>query len=321
MTESLALRREHMFALEDTVRDVAGRIIDYKGPVQDIKHVRGHEESSIDALAYEWMIGALEKNFGRFPDKERFRGKYLFELHELQDLEERGEEKEEEAGKRKTKVLRIDELDGTTNIKRSKASVLGYSPVAAVSVALCEDESMDSITIGVVYDLHNRSVFSGMRVDDGYMAFCDRNLLDPKDFIEKRGDTSTRIMVVGYSNTERIKKGQIEQAIVDADPTKKDFRLYDGSRTSAIDIINILRNQYDAYIDPRGLWEGSGAMLYPYDVAGVIPIALGCGLEISDIHGNTLEGYTGNDPLTVIVARAGMRDKFVEVLKPVVSEM
>ena len=62
-------------------------------------------------------------------------------------------------------------------------------------------------------------------------------------------------------------------------------------------------------------------MLYPYDIASVIPIALGCGLEISDIYGNQLEKYTGrNEPLTIIVARKGLRDKFVEILRPVVSQ-
>ena len=318
MVYPLRLRMEYMFALEDVVRDVAEKILEYKGPVHDIGHIRGHEESSIDRLAYECTMGSLEEHFSRFSEKNRFKGKYLFELHELQDIES---EKPQESLENKRRVLRIDEIDGTTNTKRSKASVLSYSPVGTVAIALCEDEGMGSITIGAVYDMHNRNIFSGVRVDDGYMAFCDRTLLNPKDFEEKRGDTSTRIMVVGYSNRERIKKGEIEQAILSADKTKKDFRVYDGSRATTIDILNILRNQFDAYIDPRALWPDSGAMLYPYDIASVIPIALGCGLEISDIYGNQLEKYTGrNEPLTIIVARKGLRDKFVEILRPVVSQ-
>jgi len=78
-----------MFALEDIVCEVAEKIRAYKGPVQDIKHIRGHEESSIDTLAYEWVMGSLQKNFGRFQDKEQFSGKYLCELHELEDLPSR----------------------------------------------------------------------------------------------------------------------------------------------------------------------------------------------------------------------------------------
>jgi fructose-1,6-bisphosphatase/inositol monophosphatase family enzyme len=313
---SLNLKRDYMFALEETVRDVGERILEYRGPVRDIKHIRGHEESSIDELAYEWTMGSLEKHLGCFPEKHRFKGKYLFELHELQDIEPQQREAEEN----KRRVLRIDEIDGTTNTKRKIASVFNYCPTAAVSIALCEDESMGSIILGVVYDMRNRNIFSGMRVDDGYTAFCDRTLLDPKDFEEKRGDESARIMVVGYSNRERMKKGAIEQAILDADKTKKYFRIYDGSRSTTIDVLNIIRNQFDAYIDPRALWPGSGAFLYPYDIAGVIPTAYGCGLEISDIHGNPIDEYAGkSEPLTVIVARKGMKDRFVEILKPIIG--
>jgi len=318
MPKPLSLKREYLFALEGVVKDVAEKILEYKGPVQDTKHIRGHEESSIDRLAYEWTFGSLEEHFCKFPEKDRFMGKYLFELHELQDI---GMEKLKKADENKRGVLRIDEIDGTTNTKRSKASSFSYGPAATVSIALCENESFSSIIIGTVYDMHNRNIFSGMRVDEDYMAFCDRVLLNPKDFEEKKGDTSTRIIVVGYSNRERIKKGEIEQAILEADKTKRDFRIYDGCRSTTNDILNILRNQYDAYIDPRAIWPGSGAMLYPYDIAGVIPIAYGCGLEISDIEGNPIESYNGrNEPLTIIVARKGMKDKFIEILKPIVSK-
>jgi len=311
---SLELKTRYMFALESVAREVAGKVSSYKGPIHDIGHIRGHEESNIDRLAYEWMLGALEEHLGRFPEDQRFKGKYLFELHELQDVES-GVPHEET----KRRVLRIDEIDGTTNIKRAKSSTFDYCPSATISIALCEDETMGSTIIGTVYDMLHDDVFSGMRVDGGYVAFHNRRLLDRGDFEEKRGDTSTRIMVVGYSNRERIRKGELEQAILDADSTKKDFRVYDGSRSTTIDIINILRNQFDAYIDPRAHWPESGAMLYPYDIAGVIPIAYGCGLEISDIYGNPIEKYSGSQPLTIIVARKGLKDRFVNILRPLVG--
>ena len=314
MSASINLLRQYMFALEDVVREVAEKVRAYKGPVQDIKHIRGHEESSIDTLAYEWVMGSLQKHFARFEGEDKFIGKYLCELHELEDVHS---DELEECGESKRQVLRVDEIDGTTNVKRYKSSNLCYAPVATVSIALCEDESMGSIKIGSVCDLQNMNVFSGMLVNGEYMAFCDRVLLNPNDFEEKHGDTSTRIMVVGYSNRERIKKGFLEQPILEADKTKKDYRIYDGSRSSSYDILNILRNQFDAYIDPRALWQDSGAMLYPYDIAGVIPIAYGCGLEISDIHGNDVSVHSGkNKPLTIIIARKGLKDRFVKILEP-----
>ncbi len=314
MFDSLDLKRKYMFALEAVVREVGERILEYKGPVQDTRHIRGHEESTLDILAYEWMQGALETHLGRFPEEERFVGEYLFELHELKDVASK------KSGRRARGVFRIDEIDGTTNAKRRIASVLNYAPISAVSIALSKNAGMGSILLGTVYDMHNRATFSGMKVDEGFMSFCDGKTLDPMDFVDKRGDSCTRIMVVGYSNTERIKKGEIEQALVDADKNRKQFRIYDGCRSSAIDTLNILRNQFDAYIDARALWPGSGAMLRPYDIAGVIPIARGCGLEISDIFGNSIDKYRGrNNPLTIIIARKGLKDKFVEILKPVIA--
>ncbi len=62
-------------------------------------------------------------------------------------------------------------------------------------------------------------------------------------------------------------------------------------------------------------------MLYSYDIAGVIPIAYGCGLEISDIHGNPVENHSGkNESLIIVVARKGLRDRFVEILESVIKK-
>lgn len=303
------LKREYMFVLDDVTRDVGRKILDYNGHIEDTRHVRGHEESNIDILAYEWIQGALEKNFGRLPESKRFRGKYFFELHELQDF-----------GDDSGLIIRADEIDGTTNTKRCKASEFSYTPNATVSIAICNGPGLDCVEVGSVYDMKNGCVFSGMKVDSNYVAFCDRRILDPMDFTEKKGDSSTRIMVVGYSNKERKKKAEIEQAILESDKTGKDFRIYDGSRSTSFDIISIIKNQYDAYIDPRAMWPGSGAMLYTYDVAGVLPVAMGCGLEVSDIHGNHLGKYEKkDDALTLIVARKGLSEKIGRAIAPFVQ--
>lgn len=303
-----------MFALGEVVREVGTKILNFDGDVQDTRHIRGHEESTIDRYAYEWMLGSLEDHFSVFREEEQFTGTYLFELHELQDIKEEGDVE----GKKL--YLIGDEIDGTTNTKRALVSAFDYNPLAAVSIALCEEVNIGSMIVGVVYDMHNGTVFSGIKAEESYMAFCDRRLLDPKDFEDKQGDTSTRILVVGYSNRERTKKGEIEQAILKADETKKDFRIYDGSRSTTMDVLSILRNQYDAYVDPRALWEGSGAMLYPFDVAGVLPVALGCGLEVTDIYGNTIDGYTGKkEPLTMVVARKGLNERIVNAVKPIIE--
>lgn len=48
MSDPLDLKRQYLFALEDVVRDVAEKILEFRGPVQDTRHIKGHEESSID---------------------------------------------------------------------------------------------------------------------------------------------------------------------------------------------------------------------------------------------------------------------------------
>jgi fructose-1,6-bisphosphatase/inositol monophosphatase family enzyme len=58
-------------------------------------------------------------------------------------------------------------------------------------------------------------------------------------------------------------------------------------------------------------------MLHPYDVAGVIPIALGCGLEVSDMRGKPLEG-SKND-LDILVTRESIKDKIIDLLGPVLD--
>ncbi len=81
-------------------------------------------------------------------------------------------------------------------------------------------------------------------------------------------------------------------------------------------MLNILRNQFDAYVDARALWPKSGAMLYPYDIAGVIPVALGCGLVVTDAYGRPIDTYSAkNVPLSVIIARKELHPRLVEAIR------
>ncbi len=126
-------------------------------------------------------------------------------------------------------------------------------------------------------------------------------------------------MVVGYSNKERMKKALIEENILKfANEVGIDVKIYDGSRSSSVDVLNIIKNQFDAYVDPRALFEDSGAMLYPYDIAGCLPIALGCGLEVFDNYGNPISSR-GNIPLTLVVARKGMKEIIVKAINEAVK--
>jgi fructose-1,6-bisphosphatase/inositol monophosphatase family enzyme len=295
---------DDMSAMEAVAKEVSKEIIDYKGKsVYDSKLKKGEYqgESIIDQLAYAWTLGALEKYM------PNFRGQILTETRPLQDIKKPGEND--------WLYLRIDECDGTTNAKRFAASPLPYTPSSCVSLALCADKGINSILIGTVHDMHNGNTFSGAKLPDRHWSFVNEKILKPRDFADKKGDDKYRVMVIGYSNGNngaRIKKAELEQKLWD-----NDIFPYEGSRASTIDILNIVYNQFDAYIDARALWPGSGAMLHPYDVAGVIPIVQGCGLEVSDMRGKPLEG--NKNDLDVLVCRPVLKKRLVDLLGPVLD--
>ncbi len=160
----------YLFILEKVAKEVGERIANYKGEVYDIRQFKGHGESSIDRLAYSWMSEILEKYF------HEFKGLYLYELKELMDMKIEGN----------GLVLRIDELDGTTNTKRRIASSLDYLPTATVSIALSLDDNISSLQIGVVYSIIDKKVFSGIFLENGFISFCDGKLLNKAEFSEKK---------------------------------------------------------------------------------------------------------------------------------------
>lgn len=284
-------------ALEHIVRDVGQQISKYTGPVYDTRPEKN--ESSIDNLAYQWTLGAIERHF------DWFEGKIYFE---------KGTVRIGKNGKNPW-ILRIDELDGTTNTKRAIAAALRYLPHSTVSIALCRNEKMDSIEMSAVYDIARQKTFSAKRDQKEFIAFEDGTDMDPEKFAAKQGDTHNRLMVVGYFNKFRTYLGELQQKLADTG-----YQLYEGSRASSVDVLNIAAfNHSDAYIDARALWpKRSGAMLNSYDVAGVIPIALGAGLEVSDVYGKPLTG-NGSKPISLIVARPGMTEKIVGLIKPVLD--
>ena len=219
-------------------------------------------------------------------------------------------------------VLIIDELDGTTNTKRCLASCLDFAPLATISLALSLSESLEGLVIGAVYALDQREVFSAIRVEqDQFLAFHNRCRMLPTEFTHTRGDSQRRIMVIGYSNSHRREKGELEQLLYDAG-----FRIYEGCRASSVDILNMLRNAFDAYVDLRRFWstkvggEEKEAMLQVYDVAGVVPVAEGCGLVVTDAEGRPWKKYSFDETISLVVARPDIHAKIINIIAPLVAD-
>lgn len=304
-------KRDLLCALE-RVAEEAGKEISAQHHTQvfDTLDYKGHESSSIDDFARERVQAALDRYLPDFEGTIRF---------ELRPFNKTLLEKEEH----QPFVLIIDEIDGTTNTKRCLASVFEYPPQALVSLALSISESLEDLVIGVVYTLDYNEVFSAFRVgNNNFLAFRNRKIIQPNLIIPTRGDSRKRVLVIGYSNSHRQKKGEIEQALYD-----KKLRIYDGCRASAVDVLNIIRNHSDAYIDLRHYWstkDSQGkekeAMLQVYDIAGVIPIAEGCGLKVTDAKGRSWREYNLNDTIPLIIARPDIHPLIIEIIQPFVEE-
>ena len=304
-------KRDLLFALEKVVREAGEEILTQRGSkIFDTTDYKGHESSILDIFARERVQAALDRHLPELEGIVRFElrpfSKTLIEPEEHQHF-----------------VLIIDEIEGTTNTKRCLASSLEYRPMALVSLALSTSESLKDLVLGTVYTFDQGEVFSALRVaDDSFLAFRNSQVIQPSSVLSTRGDSRKRILVVGYSNSHRIEKGEVEQALYD-----KKLKVYDGCRASGMDIINLLRNATDAYIDLRHYWstkdekgQEKEAMLQVYDSAGVIPIAEGCGMKVTDAEGKSWWEYNLEDTIPLVIARPDIHQLILDTIKPFVEK-
>lgn len=306
-----------LVGLENVVSEVGERMLELEiDTVEDVEIRDGKEVSNVDEIAYNFAVEAVYKHL------PEFRGRMLSEYnnHTVERIGFGGE-----GGVRGLLVL--DEIEGTTCYKRwlnGRVELSNSKPDSAVSIGLCEGDSIGLITVGAVYDMRNGDVLSGILGEqEVYQAYCNGEALKPADLGDSGCDSAYRIVVAGYSNKMQARIGKTRAAIWEFSAEPNGYRTYGGSRPTVIDIIDIVtKNKSNAYVDPRALWgPESGARLQPHDIAGVLPFVWGCGLETSDIYGNPIENLpvTGDRPLTLIVARNGLKDKIVEAIAPVIG--
>lgn len=232
---------EVMHSLVDIVRAAGEEIMATSIVIRDEGIRSNHEQSSVDTYARGVVDNLLNLKLPHIDGVRRF---------ELDPYERRlliGSEQGQVKG-----YYVIDEIDGTTNTKRALASSFEYRPQAAVSIAFSPTEQIGDIQTAALYLIHDKETFSALRMGDRYVAFREEQLIRPEEVKAKRGDDNFRVLVVGYSNTHRHEKAEVEDALVQ----QAGFRIYDGSRSSSVDIINVVRGQFDAYIDLRAVWGG-----------------------------------------------------------------
>jgi fructose-1,6-bisphosphatase/inositol monophosphatase family enzyme len=308
---SFSEKRTFLSALEKIVKEAGEQILTQRGTeIGDTHDFKGHESSVIDAFAREKIYAAIERHLHHF--EGIIRTELLPFIRTLIEVSEHNQ-----------LVLIIDEIEGTTNTKRCLTANLEYRPLAAVSVALSLSESLKDLVVGAVYTLDRGEVFSAFRVDENdFLAFHNHRRIDPEEVIHIRGDSKKRVLVIGYSNSHRLEKGELEQVLYD-----QEMKTYEGCRASGMDIVNLLRNHSDAYIDLRHYWstkdsqnQEKEAMLQIYDIAGIVPIAEGCGLKVTDAEGKSWKDYNLDDTIPLIVSRPAVHQEIINAIKPLVEK-
>ena len=301
----------YLFSIEKIVKDVGKTLLETNfKEISDTHTYNGHESSTLDETARELMQNAIERYL------PLFQGIIRCELRPFKKTSL-------ESPKDESLCLIIDELDGTTNTKRAFSGAIRTRPVASISVALSASENIGDIAVGAVFTLDTDDIFSSMKVGrELFLAFHNGRILDPQKLKYTQGDSKKRVCVAGYSNSHRKKKAELEDAL-----WTRGFRPYEGCRASSMDVINIIRNGFDAYIDMRHFWstkdergEEKESMLQAYDIAGVLPTAIGCGLAVTDAEGNNVAKYTLRDTIPLIIARADILETILTATRPLVFE-
>lgn len=285
-------------------------ILSYRGPISDTGQHEGHELSTVDEFARTVVNNTLDQ---LFPDADGIR------RYELRPVSVRPFDRKRLLPDQRQNFI-IDEIDGTTNLKRELANLKPRDipqPQASTCITISKDLTLGGIQAAAVFTFDTRDVYSVFRANASFFSYKNDCLLRESDYAQALGDTMDRVMLVGYSNSNREEKGGWENAL-----WGRTTRVYEGCRASSIDIINIIRGRYDAYTDPRALWgEQSGAMLQTYDVAAVIPIALGLGFTVSDVYGKPWQKYGLNDALPLVISRsARLHHEILEAIKPLLTK-
>ena len=301
-------------ALENIVSDVGSGLMSY---LYQIRHSNRNIGELVDSYAYTKTREQLDVHLPEFS------GVLVSEYKGAEPIQGRGDV---------SGIAVLDEVDGTRACKRKVMNGLiteNLGPSSSIVLGICKEDNLGSVFAGAVYFMRSGIVLSGALEGDSYRAYCiepgKKSVIDPKHFDGKnRADDEYTIMVIDYSSNMQKEIGEIKSAIMKHSDEENTFKTYGGTHPTTVDIGEeiILTQKRDAYVDPRAMWgEEKGTMLYTHDIVGLLPVIWGAGLETSDIHGNPIEDFpvTGDRPLTLIVARNGLKDKIVEAIAPVIG--
>lgn len=196
-----------------------------------------------------------------------------------------------------------DALEGSVNAKRGLASALRRPIHAGTSVMVLEGSSLSSIAASAFYDLASDVVFSSVRGERAsFLPFVDGQLMHEE--LVTGHDSQQYVVVPGYSNSNVDARADIEKRLQQAG-----FSTTGGSRSSAQDLIDMIGNSVDAYVDLRALFsqgmERRDEVLHSWDVGGILPVLSGLGASIISVEEDNYKDWqerSFSERLALIVA-------------------
>lgn len=297
-----AQRVSFMHDLCEVVRETGEQVLKL-GPneMHDIVVVDRHSFSNVDSVASSVQRGCIEKTLRGFTGTVMEECDIARLLTAKQPIS--------------YPLLICDAVEGSTNTKRGLATHVRRPILGGTSIVMLESERMATVIASAFYDFASGYVFSSVRGESGsFISFIDgKIILSQGNITECRGDSQAYAVVAGYSNDNVDRVAEIMKALL-----AEGIRWDGGTRSSAQDLLNILCNEVDAYIDLRAVFsdqtKSADEVLHFWDVGGLLPLLDGLGFFIVDHKGTSWQDYVLGEKLTLIVSRSSLKDRIMHVI-------
>lgn len=286
-------RTNYMKQLSRVVKETGEHVLNIAPEkIFDTVEVARHQFSTVDAEASSKLRTILERDMRTFPGSVVEESDIPRALLDLKQL--------------KYPLLLCDAVEGSTNAKRGLAAYAKRPIQAGVIAMIVESEELCAIAASAFYDLASRQIFSSVRTERGcFISFIDERIMWPDSVIERKGDSHSYAIVPGYSHANVEARSLVERALLNIG-----IESAGGSRSSAQDLLNLLTNQADAYVDLRALFPGStesrDESLHVWDVGGLLPILDSVGFRITDANLQSWQKLRVWDRLAIIAARPSL---------------
>ncbi len=294
-------RTEYMLKLSRVVKETGEHVLHIdRAKIFDTVEVARHQFSTVDAEASSKLRAALDRELGIFPGtvlEESDTPRARLEPNQL-----------------KYPLLLCDALEGSTNAKRGLAAYLRRPILAGTLAMILESEELCMVAASAFYDFASRKVLASFRTETGcFVAFIDERIVTQECIVETKGDSHTYAIIPGYSHANVEARAAVESALLEVG-----IESAGGSRSSAQDLVNLLCNQADAYVDLRALFPGStesrDEVLHTWDVGGLLPVLDSVGFRITDVTGQSWQKLHIWDRLAIVVSRPALQSRILDAL-------